>query len=70
MENMNTKWTSRFNNGDTVRHVTDIGEKGIITGVLFDLGSRPQYRISRGSSTSWWYEEECVRVIKGKVGNG
>lgn len=65
---LNIKWTSRFNNGDIVRHKIDMSEKGIITGVLFDLGSKAQYRISRGSSTSWWYEDECVRVIKGKVG--
>ena len=57
-----SKWVSKFNNGDSVRHVTG-HEKRVINGVLFDTGAQPQYRVASEVDTKWWFESECVRVI-------
>lgn len=57
-----TKWMSAFNNGDLVRHATG-HEKRFITGVLFDIGSEPQYRVASEIDTKWWYQSECIRVL-------
>lgn len=57
-----TKWVSNYNVGDKVRHVMDIGEKGVIVSVLFSAGSI-EYKVSTGTEVRWWYEQECVRFI-------
>ena len=58
-----TKWVSNYNVGDKIRHVMDIGEKGVVVAVLFSMGSI-EYKVSTGTEVRWWYEQECVRFYK------
>ena len=61
-----TKWISKFNIGDNVRHVSDECEKGIITGVLFESGNKAQYKVSNGNAERWWYEIEVIKQSRAK----
>jgi fibrillarin-like rRNA methylase len=58
------KFISKYNLGDTVRHVADIGEKGIIIAVRFSMGSiAPSYEVATGTRDVYWFEGECIRFI-------
>lgn len=62
------KWLPllKYNFGDTLRHISDPGEKGVVMAIWIEWGCDPQYKVSKGNEAHWWYERECIRTVKAR----
>ena len=63
-----SKWISKYDLGDRLRHLSDMSVHGIVIGINFRMGSdHPIYVVSSGETEYNWYQEECVRIMSAKI---